>query len=961
MAKILGFFHRLGLMVQFSRTNLKYSFVTLIGLTIGLSMISAALIHLDSTRADYYYTKIRESNLNLKIEANGYYSDDILDIIEDVENRTDSLIREYDLANFFQKHGYFPYTKIYGSLYLANETTILSSTEILGLDGVGESLLSMCVAGSRLPTNQSEVLLFVKNVTNTPIVLDKPFTIAFPLQNINYNVTLTPVGLLTPSTVKKSSNLYKVLEDYPGSDLATCPILTSLHYACSLIQLIKADIKSLYDYDTSFRMYLYFNYLFTPTALTTENTVEVESGLYNFYRTLFIYDYKGFLIMPESDISHLYNEIYEFEYQNTNFTIVSIPLLIIVALLVNFTLALINEKRKKVLALIKMRGVSNLFVFLLMLLETVMVAFGSAFLALLVGIPLSLLFGSSTGLLVFSRPMDLSKVVIIEGTIQNVFFLAGLLVLLLHFPSLVTLSRSSVVLLSKEVEHRRPGKIQLLFGKLDILFLTLGSLGVIIGSLLLTYLGLHPYSQALFGLLYWAFNFLITVSPLLLVLGFTSVFNRFLSKILYKVGQISWQRNWQPVAIAARNLMVSPKVITRTTFLITITLAVMIMFSVSTLTTYNQRVDDVYNMVGSELSYSYRIRSFEHINEFNRIVSDLRNVSGLTFTIVKEWELYVSDPYSYGVSFFFMGIEPDFAEYAHWQSYYAAEPLESLVTTLFTSEANNSAIIDSETMVREHLTLGTTYTIKERGMVIPLSIQAVTNYWPRMFSRGFKSLVITKASYLENVTKITENGYHDPYSDYHQHYNTILAKIQPGYDKNQVVATIKDIIYNRTGYVSDWFSELDVIYEHDALKEDSLLTTFLWFTANANLVTGLVVIVSTIVLFGITRVVRQTQELALSRSLGMKYSQVFRLMFTETFLLFVFSGIFGALMGSILTTNMFLYVQEMPKQGALVPLHIDFLLIIGYYLLFLLIIVVVGIFTSLIAIRANISKILKEE
>ncbi|MFX0062485.1 MAG: FtsX-like permease family protein [Candidatus Hermodarchaeota archaeon] len=154
---------------------------------------------------------------------------------------------------------------------------------------------------------------------------------------------------------------------------------------------------------------------------------------------------------------------------------------------------------------------------------------------------------------------------------------------------------------------------------------------------------------------------------------------------------------------------------------------------------------------------------------------------------------------------------------------------------------------------------------------------------------------------------------------------------------------------------------MDTVYEHDAFKEDSLLTTFLWFTANANLVTGLVVIVSTIILFGITRVIRQTQEVALSRSLGMKYSQVFRLMFTETFMLFIFSGIFGALMGSVLTMNIFLNIQEMPRQGALVPPHIDFLLITGYYMIILLIIAVVGVFTSLIATRANISKILKAE
>ncbi|MFX0062484.1 MAG: hypothetical protein ACFFC7_09885 [Candidatus Hermodarchaeota archaeon] len=146
----------------------------------------------------------------------------------------------------------------------------------------------------------------------------------------------------------------------------------------------------------------------------------------------------------------------------------------------------------------------------------------------------------------------------------------------------------------------------------------------------------------------------------------------------------------------------------------------------------------------------YYTKLMEHNNKLNLVIQadgsfydDITNrtinvesqINSLisNYNLANFYEKHSYFPYN-GVHFFFMGIESDFAEYAHWQSYYAAEPLESLVTTLFTSEANNSAIIDSETMTREQLTLGTAYTIKKPGMVIPLSIQAITNYWPRMFS-----------------------------------------------------------------------------------------------------------------------------------------------------------------------------------------------------------------------------------
>ncbi|MFX1533901.1 MAG: hypothetical protein ACFFDI_06665 [Promethearchaeota archaeon] len=60
MVKIQGLFHRLGLMVQFSRMNLKLTGITLIGLTIGLSMLSAALFQLDSVKADFYIMTLKE-------------------------------------------------------------------------------------------------------------------------------------------------------------------------------------------------------------------------------------------------------------------------------------------------------------------------------------------------------------------------------------------------------------------------------------------------------------------------------------------------------------------------------------------------------------------------------------------------------------------------------------------------------------------------------------------------------------------------------------------------------------------------------------------------------------------------------------------------------------------------------------------------------------------------------------
>ncbi|MFX1252861.1 MAG: FtsX-like permease family protein [Promethearchaeota archaeon] len=960
--KIPDFLHRLGLMVQFSRMNLKYTIVTVIGLTIGLSLLSTSLIQFDSLRADYYYTKLMEHNnkLNLVIQADGSFYDDITNRTINVESQINSLISNYNLANFYEKHSYFPYAKIYDEpmIYTSiNGTNFLRSISILGLTRFNQSMLSMCVEGSRFPKNYTEVLVFVKNRTVTPITLNQTLIFPVPVQNVTYNASVTVVGLVTLSTIKNgSTNLYDAIKLSYGSNLDNGFILTNLDYASRLITSIKTEIKTQYEYERGFRVELYFRYLFNLTSLTREIVVKVEGDLFNlFHGLMWPRRYEGYRLNLVSNNFYIrYDVIQEFEgLLSLTFGLTNFPLLIIASLLVSFSLSFINEKRKKTLALIKMRGVSNWFVSFLMLLEMIIAMLGSSFLALMAGIPLSVLFGSSTSFLAFNRPLDPSKIILTRKTAQDVLSMAGLLVFLLYFTSLINLSRSSISSLSQEVETKRRGKIQMLVGKVDIFFLTIGSFGVISFYVIVNLLKLSPYSQGGFLVLYWSFMSLLTLSPLIFALGFASTCNRFIPRVLHKLSHISWHRNWRSVAIATRNLLVSYKVITRTTLLITMTLAVVIMFSISSLTTYDQRVDDVYYRVGSEISFSYEIHNIENIDVFNLIVADLQHVSGFAFTIIKEWHMYYGDPYNPD-DLMLMGIEADFTDFAHWQTYYDDDGLTTLVTSLFDSNYNNSAIVSSKIMEREHLMVGSFYTIFSKNLEIPITIAAVTNYWPRMFFWDPKNFVITQASYAESTINITSNNYRN-------RYNTLLGKILPGYDKDQVVSTIKQLIHNRTRYASGWFSELNVVYEHDALQEDSLANTFLWSPPNINIVMGLVVIGSSIVLFGVTRTLQHIRTLALSRSLGMKNTQLFRVMFTEIFLLFIFSGILGAIMGGFSSSCIFLYMRELPTQGVIAPLHIDLTLMVGYYTGIFILIVAVGLFMAVVATRISISKILKVE
>ncbi|MFX0062065.1 MAG: FtsX-like permease family protein [Candidatus Hermodarchaeota archaeon] len=953
MTIIPNFFHRGGLMIQFSRLNLKLTVISLIGLTIGLSMISAALFQLDSTRADFYFTTLEkfQDDLNFEIDSGADISATMSDAVVGLKDQIDLQIAEYNLTSAIQLRDFWPYSSIdIGSFLYYNHTSVAGSTDIYGVAGLNESILLECTGGSRLPRNLNEVLVFVENLTATPISLNDQVNITqivwegLGSEPIKHNFTLTAVGLATPSTLVNNS----ILQSITRSKLYG--LITSLNSSFSLAQSMATELNQLYDFVEPFQFStnVYFSYVFDLTAVTRENVFEVKENIFKLDHALSqFHAYGDFWVGNDLRLTNLESEFWNFDQMYSRFMFISLPVFIVAALLVSLSLELINEKRHKALALLKIRGVSNRFVFLIMFLEILIIALCGALLALGMGIPLALLLGSSTGMLVFTKPAEPSKLLITPEAIQSVFFMSLFLTFLIHFPSLARIANSKIVSLSEEAEKKSGGKIQVIVAKVDLVFLLLGSVGVILVSILIDFLRLNPTGQVIV-LMLLPFVGLFLLAPLVFLIGFFSTFNRFIPKLIHKLGEVSWHRDWRLLAISTRNLQVSTKIIGRTTLLIAITLALLVIFSVFSLSFHYYNVDNAFYDVGAEISFSM---SQVYEENFEDIVADLKTVTGFSFTTVKEWSVASGSDGLTGPSLqHFMGIEADFAQVAHWQAYYAAEPLESLVATLFDSTASNSVIVDSKTMAREQLTIGGSYLVDLPDRQIPVTIQAATNYWPRLNNWVLDSFFITKAAYAENITITPSRRYY--------YTNTILGKILSDYNKTQIISAIQEIIRYRS---RDPSTEVDVVYNHDALQEASITNIFLWFFVNANLLAELIIIISVLTLFGTTRTLRQTREIALSRSLGMKFPQVFRLIFTETFLLFVLSGLPGGFAGGVLVMVIIAMIGQFPLTGAPFTLQIDVVPIIGSYILIFVIIVFVGFVTSLLATRTNISKILKVE
>ncbi|MFX0062392.1 MAG: FtsX-like permease family protein, partial [Candidatus Hermodarchaeota archaeon] len=946
-------FHRLELISRLSGLNLRLTAITLVGLTIGLSMLGATFIQLDSTRVNYYVSTLEEtSNHDIRITASGTFRDDLWDIQLGFRNIVREKINEHSLIK--EDTNYFPYFGIH-------------ALHLIGIYGLNDSILAECVTGSRLPQNQSEVLLFANITTDDPISLNDQVNISYESdQPDEYRTPLTVVGLLIPSSLANQSILLDLMKPYTNKSIATyfpeliynayC-FINSMNYSLDLVQTIKTEIDNRHS-QRRFDIHFHFKYVLDPTIVTKENAIELVAHIYDFKLAL-PYRYEGYSIYWGAWFSYLEQELMKFDVLYPSFLLVSTPVFLIVALLVSFSLGLINEKRQKALVLLKNRGIANQFIFLTLLIETIILAFCSAVFALIIGIPLTLFLGSSTGLLAFNRPIDLSRLVLSFRTIQNIFLIAFFFTFLFHLPSLVRLSRLELFKLAEDAERKSKRKIRVLIGKLDVLFLTLGLVGILALFILMNLLKAEPAGQAAF----------ITLSPFIVpflafsfgvfLIGFISTFNRLFSKIIHKLGRWFWRRDWRGLAIATRNLGVDIKVTSRITLLLAATLALVVVFSTLPLSLYQYQVDNAFYTVGSEVSYTVINR-----NELTGIVSALSHVEGFRFTTINELTIYnytssfagTSSP----ISIRFMGITEDFTQVAHWRNHYDDESLEALVSALFSASEVNSVIVDSTTMNREELSIDSTYNITLGDISLPVSVQGVTNYWPRLINKwsGKDSFFVTRAAVLDGVLSFLSHfSYQISYSNI-RYSNTVLGRILPGYNKDQVLAAVRLALIAQGSYNS---ANLVTVYDFDILQEDNITTTFFWFLVNINLLAALVIILSAIILFTITRTFRRMQEIAVSRSLGMKFRQIFMVMIAESLVVFLLSGIPGTIVGSVLFFIIFTSLGQSLITGPTLVIQFDLMIIFGYYLLILLVSVLTGFVASRMTTQANIAKILTME
>ncbi len=899
-------------------------------------MVSATIIYLDSNRQSYYQTIFDDPNLQITFEYTvwdiNYYEQNVsIETINAIKNDIESKHKEYKLDQLLDSLGdmvFFCADKVYPT---ENDDV---SFPFYGIN-MTDDLLESCISGSNLPIADDEIILYFPENVTSYINQTANYTFSYQQQDdrqISHNITLKTTGIITKSSVKNNSSLFNEVRDYRPCILMSHEKLLNLLNSLNQLQ------------ERRFKVIIYLNYHLNIENFNNNGIVHNIENLVRFggrYANSFSSYEKIGIDSRLQWYWEITGKINTFNDLVNFFIILAIPAFIISFLLVNFSMGIINEDRKKTLSLYKMRGFSNQFIFIALLIENLILGITASILGIIAGIPIFYLISTTTGFLSF----DLNywpDLLVLKPSSINTLILAGIvLTLLFNLRSIMKLSKAKIVSLEEKEsaqQKRNPGMIR---QNIDVFLLSQGSVGIVILYLILNVILNTGYqNQGIFMLFVPLIAILAFLSPISLLLGFIFALNRFIPIILHRIGRFCWNRNYRLLGIAIRNLSVKPKVTTRTTILIASTMAFLILLAVVPTSLVNHTNSNAFYNAGSEI----KIRCSQ-IDEESRsnLFDNLNNITGLEASLVDHISIRRVIKDQIYLKYEIMGIENDFTDVAFWKTIYDGASLKKLVESIFNSQKNNPAIIDAVTAKIEKLDIGDVYKFNPSDpQSIEFTIVEITDYWPALVKRSDENqrFIVTKRTITHNIS----SGY-----DIH-----IWCKINKNFDRKSITNEIKGSAKQYGTYIND-------VTERIQANPEDFEGNFFWIVINFDFIVILLVLLIMLFLFTFTRMRSHSTEIGLSRALGMKYRPIFIILLLEPVILILLSGIPGSLLSFLLILFMASFSSPIMGYDAPFMISANVQSIILIYFSILVITLISGLLTSYRATRANISKILKVE
>lgn len=602
----------------------------------------------------------------------------------------------------------------------------------------------------------------------------------------------------------------------------------------------------------------------------------------------------------------------------------AVPMLIVALLVTNYSFGLIQKRVISQVGVYKTRGATSLSLFVFQLLDYIIIVLISAFLGMLMGIPLTNLVAKTNGLLNFSNPQNYDVLASFLNTLPfllMVSFAASIVLsFLTNFRRMVKLSRMTIY--DSEVENAGEKGApfwQTHYFDVIIFFYGVGT------YLLINYYLYSPSTNASILSSGLFFLLLFYPTPFAIILGTILLANRFIPGIIDFIGRNLWKFKGGLLAFSFKNVIRHRQSSTRAIILITSLLTFLILFYTipqSQIAYQRQTTEYNYGADAQLVFHSNFITRASPQKYINSFTTSLENsyaqyLKGITPVITasyysssnqKTFKFIFIDPSSYlsgsSVSLFNLGL---------------SNSLTNDLLLLNSNSSNNHPVLVQKNFLNaRNVQRGQGFTLDLLGESHQFTILDTFNEWPM----GARTVLDYNTFYFVMdinyfYTNILNYIYSTPY------IQAFSAYILMNFKDTQYMHEITTQMSLETGLQ---VNEANINLEWWTVNTQ-LLFKFRLGQINIDLLVSLAISITILLMFAYMQLIERRQEIFTERALGMKLKQIAFIFYIETILLLIIGLILASFISVYFLNTLSIFATgglNIPRYNFLIPYDLVF-------------------------------------
>jgi putative ABC transport system permease protein len=603
--------------------------------------------------------------------------------------------------------------------------------------------------------------------------------------------------------------------------------------------------------------------------------------------------------------SPLYWALFDYELEiagiSTVILLVTGPLIALALFLVYFSLTLVEQRKQRVIAILKVRGSSKDQLHSMMLTEALSATLIAVMVGMILSIPWTLLSLRASGILEFNNPA-------IPISIPGSWFwrlpLIGIVFSLnLNISSISSLSSTTIDEGEITEEKKKP------FWQRIYLDLILVGISIIFWILIQFIPGDLADLRSILVIVVGPFTMII------FMIGIPLVTARYFSSIIGKISDILWKNFSGMIALATRNMRKNKFSASRlVSFLI---LGMMLSYvSVIVPTTFiDWNNETTAYSVGSEIYIS----GLDSSNSTQLGFLDLPEIEA--YSEVTKLDIQIDNPRMIG-SYTILGINTTtFEDAAFWKDNYDDNSLSEIIENI---DSNSSIGMQTQTMLAMGVEIGdyiSIDTLDSGGNQVKLGFDITTDY-----------------EYFPNLVRSLPDRYDDGSYYAWRAYGLIsleTAKSMAPYADNYDVGTyvnVKDnanttalaLLLRHLFSSNNTISVYSIDERTDDLMEDPIVKLLLSSLQGMTIITVIASILA-VSYFSFISLSERKREIGVFRALGMVKNQIFMLLVAEGIIILSMGILFGGLAGYTVVYIFFQFLAELfgdGGSGGVPPLNI---------------------------------------